>query len=206
MTDCQSFIFEVGVGMDRPKPKRAAILEAAIQCFRDNGFAGTTVAQIVQKAGVAQGTFYLYFASKRELVPGIADTIIQEQLRRLNSSPPDTTHSLHHLLETLVDVTFSITDEYRELITFCYSGSAYYHSFSYWESIYQPYYQWVKTQFLSLRGMGEMTLNGDEDYLVNFTVGLLEHGAENYYLFSEESQCLETTKRELLEYLTRALK
>ena len=42
------------------------ILAAARKVFREKGYDGTTIADIVQAAGVAQGTFYLYFSSKRD--------------------------------------------------------------------------------------------------------------------------------------------
>jgi AcrR family transcriptional regulator len=35
--------------------------------FRDKGYEGATVAEIVEEAGVAQGTFYLYYPSKKDV-------------------------------------------------------------------------------------------------------------------------------------------
>ena len=46
--------------------RQEQILAAARKVFREKGFDGTTIADIVQAAGVAQGTFYLYFSSKRD--------------------------------------------------------------------------------------------------------------------------------------------
>jgi len=43
------------------------LLKASEQCFFEKGYHGTTVADITQKAGVAAGTFYLYFPSKMSL-------------------------------------------------------------------------------------------------------------------------------------------
>jgi len=40
------------------------ILESAIDLFYKNGYHGTTIANITSEAGVAAGTFYLYFPSK----------------------------------------------------------------------------------------------------------------------------------------------
>lgn len=44
-----------------------AIIEAAIELFYKKGYHGTTVNNITSAAGVAAGTFYLYFPSKLEL-------------------------------------------------------------------------------------------------------------------------------------------
>jgi AcrR family transcriptional regulator len=47
--------------------RRAAILAAARHVFAANGFGDTTIDEIAQAAGIAKGTVYLYFRSKREL-------------------------------------------------------------------------------------------------------------------------------------------
>ena len=46
--------------------RQEQILAAARKLFKEKGYDGTTIADIVKEAGVAQGTFYLYFSSKRD--------------------------------------------------------------------------------------------------------------------------------------------
>ncbi len=48
--------------------KAEAILEAALHLFVERGFHGTSVPSVADKAGVAAGTIYHYFASKEALV------------------------------------------------------------------------------------------------------------------------------------------
>jgi AcrR family transcriptional regulator len=43
------------------------LLAAARKVFRNKGYEGATVAEIVEEAGVAQGTFYLYYPSKKDV-------------------------------------------------------------------------------------------------------------------------------------------
>ncbi len=56
----------------RGEATRTKLLEAAEREIGERGFAGASIASITQRAGVGQGTFYLYFPSKedalRELV------------------------------------------------------------------------------------------------------------------------------------------
>ena len=47
--------------------KKNALLQTAFDLFRDKGFAKTTISDIVSDAGLAKGTFYLYFKDKYEL-------------------------------------------------------------------------------------------------------------------------------------------
>jgi AcrR family transcriptional regulator len=47
--------------------KKTQLLECARDLFSSNGFKDTNVADITKQAGVATGTFYLYYASKEKL-------------------------------------------------------------------------------------------------------------------------------------------
>lgn len=52
---------------DNKKIKREAILDAAFLLFTTKGLTKTSVADITAAAGVAKGTFYLYFKDKYDL-------------------------------------------------------------------------------------------------------------------------------------------
>lgn len=49
------------------KEKTKALFSTAFQLFTDKGFAKTTISDIVNEAGLAKGTFYLYFKDKYDL-------------------------------------------------------------------------------------------------------------------------------------------
>ena len=49
------------------KVKKNALLQNAFELFTDKGFAKTTISDIVSRAGLAKGTFYLYFKDKVQL-------------------------------------------------------------------------------------------------------------------------------------------
>jgi TetR/AcrR family fatty acid metabolism transcriptional regulator len=60
--------------------KRAAILRAAIGVFAHNGYFNSKVADIAREAGVADGTVYLYFKSKEEILHSIFDRSMEEAI------------------------------------------------------------------------------------------------------------------------------
>jgi AcrR family transcriptional regulator len=60
--------------------RRAAIVQAALQCFVDKGFHGTSMRDIAQVASVSLGNLYNHFASKEAL---IAEVATQEQAELL---------------------------------------------------------------------------------------------------------------------------
>ena len=55
--------------------RRAGLVSAAAAVFAQRGVANTAVSDIVKAAGVAQGTFYLYFDSKDDAVLAVVDQI-----------------------------------------------------------------------------------------------------------------------------------
>lgn len=56
-------------GVEQKKEqKKEGLLEAAYQLFLEKGVNKTSVDEIVKKANVAKGTFYLYFHDKTQLL------------------------------------------------------------------------------------------------------------------------------------------
>jgi TetR/AcrR family transcriptional regulator, fatty acid metabolism regulator protein len=58
--------------------KREAILRAAIKVFAQKGYFSSKVADIAGEAGIADGTVYLYFKSKDEILHSIFDRAMEE--------------------------------------------------------------------------------------------------------------------------------
>jgi AcrR family transcriptional regulator len=53
--------------------RRQEILVAALRRFARGGFHNTTITDIVKESGVSQGTFYLYFQTKDDVIAALAD-------------------------------------------------------------------------------------------------------------------------------------
>jgi TetR/AcrR family fatty acid metabolism transcriptional regulator len=58
--------------------KREAILRAAIKVFAGKGFFNSKVADIAGEAGIADGTVYLYFKSKEDILHSVFDRAMEE--------------------------------------------------------------------------------------------------------------------------------
>ena len=52
-------------------------MDAALLAFATNGVAGTSVDDIVRAAGVAKGTFYLYFETRDDIVTAVAERLVE---------------------------------------------------------------------------------------------------------------------------------
>ena len=58
--------------------KRESLLDSAFSLFIDNGFNKTSISDIVKNAGVAKGTFYLYFKDKYDIRNKLASSKTQD--------------------------------------------------------------------------------------------------------------------------------
>ena len=81
------------------------ILAAARKVFREKGYDRTTVSDIVREAGIAQGTFYLYFPSKGE-----AFLALSQQFRQM----------LAESIREAYDFSLSFEDRNRAAVKACF--------------------------------------------------------------------------------------
>ena len=72
----------------RKAERQRAILEAAIRAFSRQGYHGCTVAQVAREAGMADGTLYLYFQGKEDLLISAFRFVLAGLLERLAHERP----------------------------------------------------------------------------------------------------------------------
>ena len=65
--------------------RRKAIIDAAVVVFAKKGFFGARVSEIAEQAQVADGTIYLYFKSKDDLLISLFEEKMQEIIQNLES-------------------------------------------------------------------------------------------------------------------------
>ena len=95
----------------RPEARKAQIIEAAIRCFASRGYHSTQISDIIAKAGVARGTFYLYFKSKHEIFQFILDDFtkrIDAQIRVIELGAKESPAAqMRGNVERVIDVIFA---------------------------------------------------------------------------------------------------
>jgi len=67
----------------RGEATRRKLMEAAEKDFGEKGFHAASVSSITHRAGVGQGTFYLYFRTKEEIFASLVKEIGHELRRRM---------------------------------------------------------------------------------------------------------------------------
>jgi AcrR family transcriptional regulator len=72
------------------KLRRQAVLEAALKVFSKEGYHATSIDDLIAEAGIARGTFYLYFESKRAIFDELLDQLfatLAGAVQRIDVSP-----------------------------------------------------------------------------------------------------------------------
>lgn len=77
-------------GDEKMTPKQTAILQAAVEVFAEKGYSGAATSEIAQRAGVAEGTIFRYYKTKKDLLisiigPTISRLIAPFILRNFNN-------------------------------------------------------------------------------------------------------------------------
>lgn len=96
--------------------RREAILEAAIRTFAERGFFASRTRDIASEAGVAEGTIYLYFESKEDLLLTAFREAVDEFcgfVRTLQDAPLP----FHERLSRFIDAQFRRIEESPALAT-----------------------------------------------------------------------------------------
>jgi AcrR family transcriptional regulator len=66
----------------RKEARPAEILDAALACFAERGFAATRLDDVATRAGITKGTLYLYFSNKEELFKAVVRQTIVANIAR----------------------------------------------------------------------------------------------------------------------------
>jgi TetR/AcrR family fatty acid metabolism transcriptional regulator len=102
----------------RREAKRERILDAAVLEIARRGYYCTTVSTIASRAGVADGTIYLYFKNKEDLLVSIFERAMRrftEQARRIVEGGGGTGAGAEEKLRHIVDLHLSLLGEDRDL-------------------------------------------------------------------------------------------
>ena len=94
--------FLVVISLKRDKPKYMQIVDAAVIAIAENGYHQAQVAKIAKQAGVADGTIYLYFKNKEDILISVFQEkmgIFVENLQAIIKSGDSSSDKLSKMIE-----------------------------------------------------------------------------------------------------------
>ena len=94
--------------------KRERILQAAIKVFAQNGFYATRVSEIAKAAGVADGTIYLYFENKDDVLISIFEDRMAKLIKFLEKIV-SADEPVEARVRRVVELQLGLLEEHRDL-------------------------------------------------------------------------------------------
>lgn len=93
---------------------RETILQAALRLFAQHGYGSTTTRMIAQEAGVAEGTIYIYFRTKRDLLFALLERASLPVLRDIFANAVVTSDEA--VLKSLLRDRLEFGEQYANLL------------------------------------------------------------------------------------------
>ncbi|MEV1044422.1 TetR/AcrR family transcriptional regulator [Streptomyces sp. NPDC049916] len=72
---------------DRSRATRQRLLEAAVACLAEHGWAGSTVSVVAERAGVSRGAAQHHFPTREDLFTGAVEYVAEERSAALRALP-----------------------------------------------------------------------------------------------------------------------
>ncbi|MFI9584526.1 TetR/AcrR family transcriptional regulator [Streptomyces sp. NPDC052236] len=73
---------------DRSRATRQRLLEAAVACLAERGWAGSTVSVVAERAGVSRGAAQHHFPTREDLFTAAVEYVAEERSQALRALPP----------------------------------------------------------------------------------------------------------------------
>lgn len=91
--------------MKNNKPKYNQIIEAAVKVIAENGYHGSQISKIAKAAGVADGTIYLYFKNKEDILVSVFEEKMGQFIEKIARSTSEKKNAKEKL-QTLIEMHF----------------------------------------------------------------------------------------------------
>ena len=107
-----------------PLERRAQILRHAARLFGEKGYHSTSISDIIGAAGIARGTFYLYFENKRGIFAELVDDLLARLVGRIRTvdTSPGAPSARRQLLDNITRVLELLSTE-RPLLAILLKGA-----------------------------------------------------------------------------------
>jgi AcrR family transcriptional regulator len=183
--------------------RRATLLDAARQIFAAKGVEAARVSEIVARAGVAQGTFYLYFPSKASLVLALTDEVyaeIREEVARALAAEKHVAGQV----SAGVAAAFHAIERNRDIFAIVHprAGGGEIRQES--ERLFEPYYDLVAEAVRAGQERGEIPADVAPDLVARLVVDVIDSAAYACYVL-DEKYSIEAYQAEATRFIQRGL-
>jgi AcrR family transcriptional regulator len=183
----------------RPGDRRSELLSAARAVFAVKGYESATVAEIVKRAGVAQGTFYLYFPGKEALAGAFAE-IAAERFVEVAAERTARARSFDSALVRLFGAAYAAAEDHRDIFLVANRGLELVEDMDEWLSRTAPAREWLEDFVDSWQKAGAIDRGVRPAVTARVLRDALDRAAKAYIVFGDRNY-----GRDLCEMFRRGL-
>ena len=179
------------------------ILASARKLFAEKGYDRTTVSEIVQDAGIAQGTFYLYFGGKKDVLVRLA-RLLNDAIRNEVFAGDDPSLPIQARVRSMTEAAFRVCEESRDLARLLHLGA---HIDPYGIEEAEQAHEHIRRPLAETlaRGMRHGEINEmDPDVAAGFCQSLVEEAMHDCYVKGSVAD-IDQYRESVIQFLTYAL-
>lgn len=153
--------------MTRTRPaevRKEQLLKAARTVLAKKGFAQMRVSDIVEKAGMSQGSFYLHFSSKDAVVAELTRCLINDAMTMIaETHTPDL--DMEAALRNTVTSYYKVCFQYRDVLENTDGGAAAGMDRNEWNELYRPLNEFALDLVRTWQKRGDVKADADPNVL-----------------------------------------
>ena len=157
------------------------------------------MAEIVGRAGVAQGTFYLYFPGKEALAGAFAE-LLSERLAELAAEKTARSRSFDSALGRLFEAAYEVVDEHRDIWPIANRGTELVDDLDEWMNRTHATRTWLEGFVRDWQKQGAIDSRARPAVMARVLRDSLDRAARAYVLFGDRNY-----GRDMAELLRRGL-
>jgi AcrR family transcriptional regulator len=183
--------------------RRAALLDSARRIFAAKGVEAARVSAIVARAGVAQGTFYLYFTSKASLVLALTDQVyaeIREEVARALAAE----RYVAGQVSAGVAAAFRAIERNRDIFAIVHPRAGGAEIRQERERLFAPYYDLVASAIRAGQERGEIPTDLAPDLAARLVVDVIDSAAYACYVLGDTNS-VHVYQAEVTRFIQRGL-
>jgi AcrR family transcriptional regulator len=170
----------------RPADRRTELLAAARSVFAKKGYESATVSEIVGRAGVAQGTFYLYFPGKEALAGAFAETL-SERFAEVADEKTSRSRSFDAAVAKLVEAAYTVGDEFRDVFLIANRGLELVEDLDEWMNLTAPARDWIERFVREWQAQGAIDSRVRPAVTARVLRDSLDRAAKSYVVFGDRN-------------------
>jgi len=183
-----------------PDARRAQLLAAARQVFAERGYHRASVSDIIAAAGVARGTFYNYFESKRSIFRAVLEDVMDAVAGAVD--PIDVSRPIPAQVERNLDRLVGALTEHGDVARVLFAEAAGIDEQG--EAALRSFYRATTERIRNALSLGQtlgVVRDGDTQMMARLLLGMIREPVFQAWLYGEDLD-----SRGLVDELTHTLK